>query len=155
MANIFKWYLCPYDIVIEGGVVRVLAIARYITGVPNPDNARWSAAESLGNHGVVKVFAPDALHSQIQSDPDFMLLDHGRLDIAPNKRVAVKTSLKTLGFTDKEVNDTEFIVTNLLNLCVTARTAFTLNTDRTGIVLKSERWPSGKTIADIERELPG
>ena len=150
MANTFQWYLCPYDITTVGTrTFRTPAISRFIPSVPNADSANWDEAEILGNHVVVKVFAPDATHTLIQAEPDFFLIPVG-ISVPNPQRNAVRTKLNALGYTDTEINGTGFVVTQLLALLTTAAQA----KDVTGALLPTRR-PAPKTVAQIEARLPG
>ena len=148
----FQWYLCPYDVSMSGGrVIRRPAIARYIPSVPNADGSNWDEAETLDNHVIVKVLAPDPVHAVIQLDPDFFLIPS---QIPLDLQAVVRIKLISLGYTTAEVDSTGFDSQQLLRLLTVAKSAVALNPQRDGIVIGGRELPS-KQVADIEARLPG
>lgn len=147
------WYLCPYDVTAPlGRVTRTPAISRYIPTFPDPQGSVWDEAEILGNHCVVKVDAPLAVHTTIQADPDFFVLP---TTIPANRRNVISTKLQALGYTSAEVTRANWDVAALLDLLTTASTLFQRNAAGDGIdVLPGRRAPH-KTVAQINARLPG
>ena len=156
MANSFAWYICPYDLTFfsSGRTLRTPAISRHIPAVPNPDTADWDEAEILGNHILVKVFAPAAQHAVIQADPDFLRIPGG-VSVPLLLRPLVQSKLEALGYTTAEITETNFLVLELLRMLTTAcHTVLGRTATNDGLRLGVRR-PSPKTFAHIEARLPG
>ena len=150
------WYLCPYDVsVVAGRVQRKAAIARYLPSIPNPDGSLWDEAETLGNHLLVKVIAPDGLQTTIRSDPDFLVIPHLLPEIPPPRRAMIRHRLLGFGYTAAEIDSTGWKVVQLLALLTSASTRFQRRQDGSGIDILPGRFRSRKTAAQIEARLPG
>lgn len=148
------WYVCPYDVTKDpDGVLRTPAMHRYIPRVPNADGSNWDEAEILGNHIVVKVEAPLAVHATIQADPDFLVVPTGT--IPANRQAVVKTKLLALGYTDAEITATQWIAAELLARLTVAVSSIQKNAAGDGVDVLPGRRPSPKTVAQINARLPG
>lgn len=152
------WYICPYDTVIrdedEEGIIRRPGMSRYIPRVPNADGADWYESEILGNHILVKVSAPTALHVAIQADSNFIEIPVGR-DVSVGSRLALNVKLKTLGYTQQEIDDTGWETKELLELLLSVRSAVRLNIQKDGFQWTSERQAGGSSLVKIDARIAG
>ena len=98
-----NWYICPYDndLRSDGSLAaRTPAMYRYIPVEPNPDGSHWEEVEVLGNHIIVKVDAPVAVHATIRGDSDFLAIPDDLSDIT----TVLRTVLTALGYTSAEID---------------------------------------------------
>ncbi len=143
------WYLAPYDTERRArGISRVPAMARHIPTVPNADGADWEETEILGNHILVKVSAPDALHTRIGADNDF-------LSINAASTPTIHAKLLALGYAQAELDTVApWTLTNLLEMLANSgRSRFALNAARDGLQQLPGRQAQSKSLSDIDQRI--
>lgn len=152
----FAWFVCPYDKITDAPTpfpARRCAMHRYIP-IPNWVNGLWDEAEILGNHCVVKVSASDSMIATIEADPDFIRIPTDKTTIEDMKQLKIFNKLYDLTYTLQEIADCNWVFTQLLALLTTAKS----EVNAVGgdfVVTKDKRLVAKKTVADIEKELPG
>lgn len=120
--------ICPYDTVErpDGRIARRCAVARYIPTVPNKDGATWDEVETLNNHTVVDIQAPQAVLDTILADPDFVEAKPGS---------ALTSVLARLGFTPDERAKLPADPRQLKDELAKVRSEVTLSPDKKRIIV--------------------
>jgi hypothetical protein len=147
-----SWYLCPYDMIVapDGGRGRSCAMRRHILAVIL--GSSWDELEIMGNHTLVKVDAPLAIHTLIRADADFTEIPN---PIPGGRQAALRTKLVSLGYTDAEVTATGFSFDAVLALLASTRSNIQMSADQQTIVVVAGRRTASKTLTDINQRLPG
>jgi hypothetical protein len=143
-----RFYLCPYDTVNRRGgqIGRRCAMARHVPRIPNADGAVWDEAEILGNHCLVKLTAPPALHRAVEDDPDFVHIPTDRPTITGEVRNVILARLLALGYRATEVSQTQWGVRPLLGLINSAASEVRENATRTGFTWTAAQRLPPKTL---------
>lgn len=147
-----EWYIAPYDTKDEPvkGLVRIPAIARYIPLVPNLSGADWGEEEILGNHVLAWVDAPEAFHTIIQQDPDFIWLKNsgGVLDQA--ETVKVRNALRKLGYGVEDLTGLD--VDSLAGKLLTKKSEITKSVNGRSFIVGNEKATKNR-LGDLKRRM--
>lgn len=154
-----QWYICSYASRFDsavGELERFCMMQRYIPTVPNVDGADFDEVEIVGNHTLVKVNAPLALHSLIAVDPDFLFLPTGAAVIPQLVRTPIRDKLTALGYDLADIDATNWQVDALLNLLPKFVSEISLSLDKRSVIVGQRvRLLNAKTIAMMDTIVRG
>lgn len=141
------WFICPYDVRVEHGrKLRVCAMNRHIPALPNAAGDLWDELEILNGQALVKVWGTPSAMSRIRADPDFV-----ELPSSGSVPSTIRDRLLLAGYAPTEL--VAGTIEALRMRISVVRSALALNVQ--GDIIMSGRVPTGKTVAEVDRKVPG